>query len=161
MLQSRLSHVCDACKARKVKCHKPSDLSADPSAACANCRKKGYDCVYSPLKRRFKARNYSPRRFLPASCLPLEETDRVEAPTPLLTASSSGRHPEDGGSNSGASQFQGLITDALSGPLYMDQLLQTRQPTGRTQNASFLLGANENHCMRWSELEPSFPWCFL
>ncbi|KAE8317205.1 hypothetical protein BDV41DRAFT_573301 [Aspergillus transmontanensis] len=145
MLQSRLSHVCDACKARKVKCHKPPDPPADPSAACANCRKKGYDCVYSPLKRRFKARNYSPRRFLPSGCLPLEETDRVEAPTPLLTASSSGRQTEDGRSNSDASQFQGLIADALSGPLYMDQLLQTRQPTGRTQNASFLLGANENH----------------
>lgn len=49
---------------------------------------------------------------------------------------------EDEGSNSDVSQFPNRVPNTLSHPLYVDQLLEIRQSTGRTQNASFLLGVS-------------------
>ncbi|OGM45106.1 hypothetical protein ABOM_006648 [Aspergillus bombycis] len=145
MLHSRLSHVCDACKARKVRCKKTSDLSA----GCDNCHKKGDTCVYSPLKRRFKSRNESQRnrdqRQSGTTGTLSEDTRTVELTTPLSSAPSGGNPSQDGRGKSNWTPVPDPSQASPYRPLYVDQLLQTRQSTGRTQNASFILGADENY----------------
>lgn len=104
-------------------------------------QKNGENCVYSPLKRKYKSRDHSTRHS-PTDRPPREAINEVEAPPPLSTASFSERLMEDEGSNSDVSQFPKLVPNTLSHPLYVDQLLEIRQSTGRTQNASFLLGVS-------------------
>ncbi|KAH8693915.1 hypothetical protein BGW36DRAFT_212562 [Talaromyces proteolyticus] len=129
MLHQRLSLVCDNCKLRKVRCSKPQP----PETACINCRKRGYICVFSPLRRKFKH---------PVSGSQLKNgTDNpsVDRPDQAVVSSSSTRD------SSPVLSPPSSVENATISLLYVDQLLHTRQSTGRTQNSSWLLGANENY----------------
>lgn len=105
-------------------------------------QKNRESCVYSPLKRRYKSRAHGTRHDPPTNRPPDEEINGVEIPTTSSTASFSGRLIEDGGNNPEISQIHKVALSTSSHPLYIDQLLEIRQSTGRTQNASFLLGVS-------------------
>ncbi|KKK17221.1 hypothetical protein AOCH_004670 [Aspergillus ochraceoroseus] len=152
MLHSRLSLVCDSCKSRKVRClskNNPLDASgpcilneyfaeesrkSDP--ACVNCQKKGHACVFSPLKRKFKDPRFPSTDGQVADPPPAEQS--------IQTAVSSSTRG-DAGSVILSPISQDARKKGSLNRLYVDQLLDTRQSTGRTQNVSGVLRANENY----------------
>ncbi|KNG90707.1 hypothetical protein ANOM_001125 [Aspergillus nomiae NRRL 13137] len=97
-----------------------------------------------PLKRRFKSQDLSPRhrnlRQSQGTTRDLSETRTLGVATALSSAPSGGDPSQDGRDESTWTRVPDPVQGFSHRPLYVDQLLQTRQSTGRTQNASFILG---------------------
>ncbi|PYI07201.1 hypothetical protein BO78DRAFT_313643 [Aspergillus sclerotiicarbonarius CBS 121057] len=143
MLHPRLSLVCDNCKGQKVRCLS-MDESSSSDSVCINCHKRGRECVYSPLKRKFRDSTTEPIRDQTATGILPEAEDRNSIESTLALADFVALDVQ--AENVSANHYPvEPPRDDQAHKLYVDHLLDTRQPIGRTQNASSILRANENY----------------
>ncbi|SCU89888.1 LADA_0F00342g1_1 [Lachancea dasiensis] len=112
---SRISHVCDACRQRKLKCNKEK-----PS--CSRCAKLGLQCVYTPYRKKNHEATAvktleSEIQYLRAQ---LAATASISRSTSASPSTSWPATCGSAGSGEGSAKEHVIDWDALVTPVYID-----------------------------------------